>query len=135
MLPERPGLGLTVEAVEELWGGCELGAQDLDRYVAFELEVVSVTDLRHAEQKLRIGLGRMVDRHADALASIDALLCGTGLRAQAGDEELVQFFREAQDWQRHLATQAKAVLKQRLSAGDGRHWNQEAKIWNLTLMA
>jgi hypothetical protein len=27
------------------------------------------------------------------------------------------------------------VLKQRLSAGDGRHWNQEAKIWNLTLMA
>lgn len=55
--------------------------------------------------------------------------------AQAGDEELVQFFREAQDWQRHLATQAKAVLKQRLSAGDGRHWNQEAKIWNLTLMA
>ena len=54
---------------------------------------------------------------------------------QAGDEELVQFFREAQDWQRHLATQAKAVLKQRLSAGDGRHWNQEAKIWNLTLMA
>ena len=54
---------------------------------------------------------------------------------QAGDEELVQFFREAQDWQRHLATQAKAVLKQRLSAGDGHHWNQEAKIWNLTLMA
>ena len=55
--------------------------------------------------------------------------------AQAGDEELVQFFREAQAWQRHLATQAQAVLKQRLSVGDGRHWNQEAKIWNLTLMA
>jgi hypothetical protein len=54
---------------------------------------------------------------------------------QAGDEELVQFFQEAQNWQRHLATQAKAVLKQRLSAGDGRHWNQETKIWNLTLMA
>ena len=55
--------------------------------------------------------------------------------AQAGDEERVQFFREAQDWQRHLATQAKAVLKQRLNASDGRHWNQETKIWNLTLMA
>jgi hypothetical protein len=54
---------------------------------------------------------------------------------QADDQELVQFFREVQDWQRHLATQAKAVLKQRLSASDGRHWNQEAKIWNLTLMA
>jgi len=54
---------------------------------------------------------------------------------QAGDQELGQFFREVQDWQRHLATQAKAVLKQRLSASDGRHWNQEAKIWNLTLMA
>jgi hypothetical protein len=34
-----------------------------------------------------------------------------------------------------LASQAKAVLKQRLSASDGRHWNPEAKIWNLTLMA
>ena len=54
---------------------------------------------------------------------------------QAGDQELVQFFREARDWQRHLASQAKAVLKQRLGASDGRHWNPEAKIWNLTLMA
>ena len=54
---------------------------------------------------------------------------------QAGDQELVQFFREAQNWQRHLASQAKAVLKQRLGASDGRHWNPEAKIWNLTLMA
>ena len=54
---------------------------------------------------------------------------------QAGDQELVQFFREAQDWQRHLASQAKAVLKQRLSPSDGRHWNPEAKIWNLTIMA
>ena len=54
---------------------------------------------------------------------------------QAGDQELAQFFREAQDWQRHLASQAKAGLTQRLNAGDGRHWNQEANIWNLTLMA
>ena len=54
---------------------------------------------------------------------------------QAGDQELVQFFREVHDWQRHLASQAKAVLKERLSARDGRHWNQETKIWNLTLMA
>jgi hypothetical protein len=54
---------------------------------------------------------------------------------QASDQELVQFFREAQAWHRHLATQAKAVLKQRLNAGDGRHWNPEAKIWNLKLMA
>ena len=54
---------------------------------------------------------------------------------QAGDQELVQFFREAQDWQRHLASQAKAVLTQRLSASAGRQWNQETKIWNLTLMA
>jgi len=44
-------------------------------------------------------------------------------------------FREAQDVQRHWASQAKAVLTQRLNAGDGRHWNQEANIWNLTLMA
>jgi hypothetical protein len=54
---------------------------------------------------------------------------------QAGDQELAQFFREAQDGQRHWASQAKAVLTQRLNAGDGRHWNQEANIWNLTLMA
>jgi hypothetical protein len=54
---------------------------------------------------------------------------------QASDQELVQFFHEAQAWHRHLATQAKAVLKQRLNAGDGRHWNPEAKIWNLKLMA
>ena len=54
---------------------------------------------------------------------------------QANDQELVQFFREAQEWHRHLATQAKAVLKQRLNAEDGRHWNPEAKIWNLKLMA
>ena len=40
-----------------------------------------------------------------------------------------------QDWQRHLASRAKAILTQRLNAGDGRHWNQEANIWNLTLMA
>jgi len=55
--------------------------------------------------------------------------------AQAGDQELGLFFREVPDWQQHLATQAKTVLTQRLSARDGRHWHQEAQIWNLTLMA
>jgi hypothetical protein len=46
----------------------------------------------------------------------------------------VQFLHEAQAWQRYLATQAQAVLQQRLRHGDGRVWNPEAKIWNLTLM-
>jgi hypothetical protein len=54
---------------------------------------------------------------------------------RAGDQELVQFFREAQAWQRHLATEAKAVLTRRLRQGGGQAWNPEAKIWNLTLMA
>jgi hypothetical protein len=53
----------------------------------------------------------------------------------AGDQELVQFLREAQAWQRYLATQAQALLTQRLRHGDGRVWNPETKIWNLTLMA
>jgi hypothetical protein len=53
----------------------------------------------------------------------------------AGDQELVQFLREAQAWQRYLASQAQALLTQRLHQGDGRVWNPEAKIWNLTLMA
>jgi hypothetical protein len=52
----------------------------------------------------------------------------------AGDQELVQFLREAQAWQRHLASQAQAVLHQRLHHGEGRVWNPEAKIWNLILM-
>jgi hypothetical protein len=52
----------------------------------------------------------------------------------AGDQELVQFLREAQAWQRHLAAQAQAVLQQRLHFGEGRVWNPEAKIWNLVLM-
>jgi hypothetical protein len=52
----------------------------------------------------------------------------------ASDQELVQFLREAQAWQRHLASQAQAVLQQRLRHGDGRVWNPEAKIWNLILM-
>jgi hypothetical protein len=52
----------------------------------------------------------------------------------AGDQELVQFLREAQAWQRHLATQAQAVLHQRLHSGEGRVWNPDAKIWNLILM-
>jgi hypothetical protein len=54
---------------------------------------------------------------------------------QAGDQELVQFFRAAQAWQQHLATQAKEVFTQRLCQSDGRAWNPEAKIWNLTIMA
>jgi hypothetical protein len=52
----------------------------------------------------------------------------------AGDQELVHFLREAQVWQRHLASQAQAVLQQRLHAGEGRVWNPDAKIWNLVLM-
>jgi hypothetical protein len=53
----------------------------------------------------------------------------------AGDQELMQFLREAPAWQRYLASQAQALLTQRLRQGDGRVWNPEAKIWNLTLMA
>jgi hypothetical protein len=53
---------------------------------------------------------------------------------EAGDQELMQFLREAQAWQRHLASQAQALLKQRLGQGEGRVWNPETKIWNLTLM-
>ena len=52
----------------------------------------------------------------------------------AGDQELVQFLRDAQAWQRHLAAQAQAVLHQRLHYGEGRVWNPDAKIWNLVLM-
>jgi hypothetical protein len=54
---------------------------------------------------------------------------------QEGDQELVQFFRDAQAWQRHLAAQAKELLKQRLLHGDGHTWNPEAAIWNLKIMA
>jgi hypothetical protein len=54
---------------------------------------------------------------------------------QAGDQELVQFFRAVQAWQQHLAAQAKEVFTQRLSQSDGRAWNPEAKIWNLKIMA
>jgi hypothetical protein len=53
---------------------------------------------------------------------------------QTGDQELVQFFQAAHAWQQHLATQAKAVLTQRLRQGDGQEWNPEARIWNLTIM-
>jgi hypothetical protein len=52
-----------------------------------------------------------------------------------GDEELVQFFRAAQEWQRHLATQAKEVLKQRLSEPERRTWAPGANLWNLKIMA
>jgi hypothetical protein len=55
--------------------------------------------------------------------------------AEAGDQDLMQFLREAQAWQRYLASQAQALLTQRLRQGDGRVWHPETKIWNLTLMA
>jgi CHASE2 domain-containing sensor protein len=55
--------------------------------------------------------------------------------AETGDQELIQFLREAQAWQRYLASQAQALLTQRLGHGDGRVWNPETKIWNLMLMA
>jgi hypothetical protein len=54
---------------------------------------------------------------------------------EADDQELMQFLQEVQAWQRHLASQAQALLTQRLRQGDGRVWNPETKIWNLTLMA
>jgi hypothetical protein len=54
---------------------------------------------------------------------------------KAGDQELMQFLREAQAWQQYLASQAQALLTQRLHQGNGRVWKPEAKIWNLTLMA
>jgi hypothetical protein len=47
----------------------------------------------------------------------------------------VQFFRGAQAWQRHLAAQAKELLKRRRLHGDGHTWNLEAAIWNLKIMA
>jgi hypothetical protein len=53
---------------------------------------------------------------------------------QAGDQELIQFLRATQAWQQHLAIQAKAVLTTRLHQGDGREWNPDAQIWNLTIM-
>jgi hypothetical protein len=54
---------------------------------------------------------------------------------QANDQELGQFFRDVQAWQRHLSIQAQALLTQRLHQGEGREWNQEVKIWNLKIMA
>jgi hypothetical protein len=51
----------------------------------------------------------------------------------AGAQELVRFLREAQAWQRHLASHAQAVLQQRLHSGEGRVWNPDANIWNLIL--
>jgi hypothetical protein len=54
--------------------------------------------------------------------------------AAAGDQELVQGLREASAWQRHLASQAQAVLQQRLHSGEGRVWHPDATICNLILM-
>jgi hypothetical protein len=51
----------------------------------------------------------------------------------AGDQDLVQFLREAQAWQRYLASLTQAVLQQRLHSGEGRVWNPDANIWHLIL--
>jgi hypothetical protein len=48
--------------------------------------------------------------------------------AAAGDQELVQCLCEASAWQRHLASQAQAVLQQRLHSGAGRVWHPDATI-------
>ena len=53
----------------------------------------------------------------------------------ANDPELGQFFQDVQAWQRHLSTQAQALLTQRLSQGKGREWNQAVTLWNLKIMA
>ena len=45
-----------------------------------------------------------------------------------GDEELVKFFHEVQNCQRHLAGRAKEMLKQRLGQGNGEAWNREKTI-------
>jgi hypothetical protein len=47
---------------------------------------------------------------------------------QEGDQELVQFFHEVQDCQRHLAGRAKEILKQRLGQGNGEGWNREQRM-------
>ena len=70
-----------------------------------------------------------------ALQSAETSLHSLQAAEQAGDQELVQFFQAAHAWQRHLATQAKAVLTRRLGQGTGQEWNPEARIWNLTIMA
>ena len=52
----------------------------------------------------------------------------------AGDQERMEFLRDAQAWQHYLATQAQVLLHQRLRHGDGRVWNPDAKIRNRILM-
>ena len=42
-----------------------------------------------------------------------------------GDQELVQFFQEVQECQRHLAGRAKDMLRQRLSQNNGEEWNRQ----------
>ena len=63
-----------------------------------------------------------------ALQGAETLVHDLQDAAAAGDQELVQFLREAQAWQRHLASQAQAVLQQRLHYGEGRTWNPDANI-------
>src|SRR5207244_3139843 len=44
---------------------------------------------------------------------------------QAGDQEMVEFFHEVQECQRHLASRAKEMLMQRMHEGNG-HEGQRA---------
>lgn len=46
---------------------------------------------------------------------------------QAGDQEMVQFFREVQECQRHLASRAREVLMQRMREGNGHEWMEQGK--------
>jgi hypothetical protein len=45
-----------------------------------------------------------------------------------GDQELVQFFHEVQDCQRHLASRAKDMLRQRLGQNNGEEWNRQQTV-------
>src|SRR5919204_3892212 len=45
---------------------------------------------------------------------------------QAGDQEMVQFFQEVQECQRHLASRAQEMLMQRLSEGNGHEQTRQS---------
>ena len=46
---------------------------------------------------------------------------------QAGDHEMVQFFQEVQECQRHLASRAGEMLMQRMSQGNGHEWMHQGQ--------
>ena len=46
---------------------------------------------------------------------------------QAGDQEMVQFFQEVQECQRHLASRAREMLMQRMREGNGHAWMEQGK--------